>query len=77
MSSSRPPRDTVVIRTFATQAIAELAQSVLQANGIRSAVLRDDAGGMLPSMSLGSEISLAVAVEDVETALEVLEAGDG
>jgi hypothetical protein len=70
-------RDNVVIRTFATQEIAELAQSVLQANGIRSAVLRDDAGGMLPAMSLGSEIRLAVAAEDVEAALEILGAGDG
>ena len=39
--------------------------------------LRDDAGGMIPAMSLMSDIRLVVAPQDAEAAREVLEAGDG
>lgn len=69
--------DGVVIRTFMSEADAELARAVLAANGITATVLRDDAGGMLPSLSLGSEIRLVVAASDAEAAREILEAGDG
>lgn len=67
----------MVVRRFMNEAEAELARAILAANGIEARVLRDDAGGMLPSMSLGSEIRLVVAPEDAETARELLEAGDG
>jgi putative signal transducing protein len=67
----------VVIRRFMTVAEADLARAILAANGIEAAVLRDDAGGMLPAMSLLSEIRLVVAPDDVDAAREVLEAGDG
>ena len=60
-----------------TEAEADLARAILAANGIEAAVLRDDAGGMLPAMSLLSEIRLVVAPEDAEAAREVLDAGDG
>ncbi len=40
-------------------------------------MLRDDAGGMIPAMSLMSEIRLVVAPEDADAAREVLDAGDG
>jgi len=69
--------ENATIRTFTNQPAAELAQSILQANGIRTMVLRDDAGGMLPSMSFGSEIRLVVAAADAEAAIEILDAGDG
>lgn len=69
--------DRVVVRRFMTQAEADLARAILAANGIQATVLRDDAGGMLPSMSLMSEIRLAVDRSDAEAAREVLDAGDG
>ena len=69
--------ERVVVRRFMTEAEADLARAILAANGIEAAVLRDDAGGMLPAMSLLSEIRLVVAPEDAETAREVLGAGDG
>jgi hypothetical protein len=59
------------------EAEADLARAILAANGIEAAVLRDDAGGMIPAMSLMSEIRLVVAPEDAEAAREVLDAGDG
>lgn len=67
----------VVVRRFMTQSEADLAQAILAANGIEASVLRDDAGGMLPAMSLMSEIRVVVAPEDAEAAREILEAGDG
>jgi putative signal transducing protein len=67
----------VVVRRFMSEAEADLAKAILAANGIEAAVLRDDAGGMLPAMSLASEIRLVVAPEDAELAREVLDAGDG
>lgn len=67
----------VVVRRFMTQSEADLAQAILAANGIEAFLLRDDAGGMLPAMSLMSEIRVVVAPEDAEAAREVLEAGDG
>ena len=59
------------------EAEADLARAILAANGIEASVLRDDAGGMIPAMSLMSEIRLVVAPEDAEAAREVLDAGDG
>ena len=67
----------VVVRRFMTRSEADLAQAILAANGIEASVLRDDAGGMLPAMSLMSEIRVVVAPEDAEAAREILEAGDG
>jgi putative signal transducing protein len=67
----------VVVRRFMSEAEADLAKAILAANGIEASVLRDDAGGMLPSMSLMSEIRLVVAPDDAEAAREVLDAGDG
>ncbi|HEY8106748.1 MAG TPA: DUF2007 domain-containing protein [Gemmatimonadales bacterium] len=67
----------VVVRRFMTQSEADLARAILAANGIEASLLRDDAGGMLPAMSLMSEIRVVVAPEDAEAAREILEAGDG
>jgi hypothetical protein len=67
----------VVVRRFMTESEADLARAILAANGIEAFLLRDDAGGMLPAMSLMSEIRVVVAPEDAETAREILEAGDG
>ena len=65
------------MRRFITEVEADLAKAILAANGIDAAVLRDDAGGMLPSMSLMSTIRLVVASPDADAAREVLDAGDG
>jgi putative signal transducing protein len=69
--------DYVVVRRFTTEVEAELARAILESNGIAAAVLRDDAGGMLPAMSLLSAVRLVVGPADAEAAREVLDAGDG
>ena len=65
------------MRRFMTESEADLTRAILAANGIEAFLLRDDAGGMLPAMSLMSEIRVVVAPEDAEAAREILEAGDG
>ena len=42
------PELNTVIRTFANEGEAHVAQAVLDANGIDSNLIRDDASGMMP-----------------------------
>ena len=42
------PELNTVIRTFGNEVEAHVAQAVLDANGIDSNLIRDDAGGMMP-----------------------------
>ena len=60
--------DVVIVRRFASQMEAELSRLMLEANEIPAAVLGDNAGGMLPSMSVLFPVRLAVRAEDAERA---------
>lgn len=62
-----------VIRTFANEAEAHLAQTVLDANGIDSFLIRDDAGGMMPWLQWLHPIRLVVREEDSIAAVELLD----
>jgi len=62
-----------VIRTFASDLDAKLAESVLEANGIESIVVGDNAAGMMPYLNSLHPIRLMVKEEDVELALSLLE----
>ena len=64
---------TYVIRTFPNELEAQLAQSVLEANGIPSAVVRDDAGGAMPGLHVLHPVRLVVREEDVAEAVRLLE----
>jgi hypothetical protein len=64
--------EIVVIRKYTSEVEAQVAQIVLEAHDIPSALLRDDAGGMIPSMRLIYPVRLAVRAEDEEEALRVL-----
>ncbi len=68
----------VVLGTYAGEMDAYLAQAVLDASGIDSELIRDDAGGMMPWLQWLHPIRLAVAEADAATALAVLaeEPGD-
>jgi hypothetical protein len=63
----------VVVRSYPTEIEAQMGQAILEANGISSIVLRDDAGGMLPSLHLLVEVKLAVHEEDLDIARNVLD----
>jgi hypothetical protein len=63
-----------VIRTFSRDLDARLAESVLEANGIESIIIGDNAAGMLPYLNALHPIRLAVKESDVEEALALLDA---
>lgn len=62
-----------VIRTFANEVEAHLAQAVLDANGIDSYLIRDDAGGMMPWLQWLHPIRLVVREADSIEAVELLD----
>ena len=61
-----------VIRTFANDLDARLAESVLEANGIESIVVSDNAGGMMPYFNALHPVRIMVRKEDVDQALELI-----
>jgi hypothetical protein len=63
----------VILRTFPNEFEAELARTILEANEIPAMVLRDDAGGMYPSLTFIHGVRLVVHRDDVQEALEILE----
>ena len=63
-----------VIRTFSRDIDARLAEAVLDANGIDSIIIGDNAAGMLPYLNAMHPIRLAVKQSDVEEAQRLLEA---
>ena len=63
-----------VIREYINEMEALIARSILEAHEIPAIVLRDDAGGMLPSMHLLWPVRLAVRNTDAAEALRILDA---
>jgi len=64
-----------VIRSFSNDLDASLAEAVLEANGIPSTRISDDAGGMMPWLHSLHPIRLMVRREDVELAVSLLDGG--
>ena len=67
------PDDIVVLREFGNEAEANLAASVLEANGVPARVAADTAGGALPSLALVFPIRLLVRRSDESLARELLD----
>jgi hypothetical protein len=63
----------VTIGSYSTEVEAQVAQAMLEANGVASIILRDDAGGMLPSLHILANVKLAVQEEDSDLAKEILD----
>ena len=62
-----------VIRTFTSEVQAQIAQAVLDANGIDSGLIRDDAGGMMPWLQQQHPIRLVVREADIADAVNLLD----
>jgi hypothetical protein len=62
-----------VIRTFSSDLDASLAEAVLEANGIPSTRISDDAGGMMPWLDSLHPIRLMVRAADVDLAVSLLD----
>jgi Putative prokaryotic signal transducing protein len=71
------PELNTVIRTFANEIEAQIAQAVLDANGIDSSLIRDDAGGMMPWLQWLHPIRLCVREADSVEAVELLDTPPG
>jgi hypothetical protein len=65
--------DVIVLRKYVSEVEATMAHLVLEAHNIPSAVMRDTAGGMIPSMALLYPVRLAVRREDAEEARRILD----
>lgn len=72
-----PPELNSVIRTFANEVEAHVAQAVLDANGIDSYLIRDDAGGMMPWLQWLHPIRLVVRESDSVEAVQLLDTPPG
>lgn len=68
-----PSDSHFVIRTFSGETEAYIAQAALEANGIASSLIRDDASGMMPWLQWLHPIRLVVAEEDSAEALQILD----
>ncbi len=63
----------IVLREYVNEVEAMIARSVLEAHDIPAMVLRDNAGGMLPSMAYVYPVRLAVRESDRSLALHILD----
>ena len=68
-----PADSQFVIRTFSGEAEAYIAQAALEANGIPSSLIRDDAGGMMPWLQWLHPIRLVVSEADSALAFQILD----
>ncbi|HKR08959.1 MAG TPA: DUF2007 domain-containing protein [Gemmatimonadaceae bacterium] len=71
--ASEPGDLNTVIRTFTSEIQAQIAQAVLDANGIDSGLIRDDAGGMMPWLQQLHPIRLVVREDDSADAVNLLD----
>ena len=69
----RADEDVVVIRMFSDSISAHIAQAALDANGIRSIIVGDDAGGAYPALTFSNGVRLAVRHSDAMRAMRLLD----
>lgn len=62
----------VIIGSYENELDAEIAKGHLEAVGIEATILKDDAGGMFPSLQQTSGVKLSVTEELVIRAKEIL-----
>ena len=69
--------DFVCVKTCLSKPEAEVAKTVLEANGIEVMTSTDDCGGMRPHLAFATGgIRLMVKQQDAQKALEILENSD-
>jgi hypothetical protein len=67
------PEETVVLNVFVTEIDASMAQDILQDDGIKAYVFKDDAGGMEPHLQRTNGVRLVVKRVDADRARKILE----
>jgi len=66
------PEETVVLNVFVTEIDANMAQDILQDDGIKAFVFKDDAGGMEPHLQRTNGVRLVVNRVDADRARKIL-----
>ncbi len=66
--------DAVILETFSSRMEAEMAAGLLEAEGIDTLIMADDAGGAYPMLQFVRGVRLLVFKEDEARAREILEA---
>lgn len=64
--------EAVVLRTYANEAIASIAETRLAFEGIETHIQKDDCGGAYPSLQLCRGVRLLVKPEDLDDAEKIL-----
>jgi hypothetical protein len=64
--------EAVVIRTYASEALASIAESRLRFEGIEAHIQKDDCGGAYPSLQICRGVRLLIKAEDLEDAENIL-----
>ena len=65
--------EIIAVRTYADELQATMAQQALKEAGVRSFVLKDDAGGMEPHLQRTIGVRLVVSQIDADRAHEILQ----
>lgn len=66
------PEEIIILKVFATEIDATMAQDVLRDEGIEAFVFKDDAGGMEPHLQRTNGVRLSVARSKAERARRIL-----
>lgn len=64
--------EAVVVRTYASETVANIAVSRLRFEGIEAHIQKDDCGGAYPSLQMCRGVRLLVMPEDLQDAEEIL-----
>ena len=65
--------DPTIVRVFSDRGEAEIARSLLEAEGIPASLAADYMGGTTPPLDFSSGLQLVVDAADVERARELLD----
>jgi hypothetical protein len=65
--------ETIILKVFVTEMDANMAQDILQDDGITAFVFKDDAGGMEPHLQRTNGVRLVVNRADADRAQKILE----
>jgi hypothetical protein len=65
--------DPTIVRTFISRGEAEIACSLLEAEGIAAVVMAEERGGFTPPLDFASGVPLMVEAADVDRARELLD----
>jgi len=68
--------ELVTVRTFSTEAEADIAKTALDASGIESILQSDNEGGQAPALVISRGMRLLVRPDDAQVADEILSVDD-